>query len=211
MASVADLIVVSGPPGAGKSTVARALSGLFDPSALVSGDQFFAFIDRGFVAPWTAAAHRQNEVVVGAAAATAGRLATGGYTVVYDGVIGPWFLDTFGAATGLDSLHYAILRPPGSSAWSGSDAGRIIVSRTWKPPVTCTGNSPGPRSPVGTWWTAPATLPHWLPASSSGCKPACSADPFRARGFDPDPCLQRKWPRPEDLRLRRSRARPVAP
>jgi energy-coupling factor transporter ATP-binding protein EcfA2 len=112
MASVADLIVVSGPPGAGKSTVARALSGLFDPSALVSGDQFFAFIDQGFVAPWTAAAHHQNEVVVGAAAATAGRLATGGYTVVYDGVIGPWFLETFGAATGLASLHYAILLPP---------------------------------------------------------------------------------------------------
>jgi energy-coupling factor transporter ATP-binding protein EcfA2 len=112
MASVADLIVVTGPPGAGKSTVASVLSGLFDPSALVSGDEFFAFIDRGFVAPWTTAAYRQNEVVIGAAAAAAGRLVAGGYTVVYDGVIGPWFLETFGAATGLSSLHYAILLPP---------------------------------------------------------------------------------------------------
>jgi energy-coupling factor transporter ATP-binding protein EcfA2 len=53
MAGVADLIVVTGPPGAGKTTVTRALSGLFKPSALVAGDQFFAFIDQGYIAPWT--------------------------------------------------------------------------------------------------------------------------------------------------------------
>jgi chloramphenicol 3-O-phosphotransferase len=109
---VPDLIVVTGPPGAGKTTVARALSCLFKPSALVIGDQFFAFIDQGYIPPWTAAAHRQNEVVIEAAAAAAGRLAGGGYTVVYDGVIGPWFLETFRAATGLPFLHYAILLPP---------------------------------------------------------------------------------------------------
>lgn len=110
---MADLIVVTGPPGAGKTTVARALSALFDPSALVAGDRFFAFIDRGYLAPWTAAAHRQNEIVVqAAAAAAAGRLASGGYTVAYDGVLGPWFLETFGAATGPASLHYAVLLPP---------------------------------------------------------------------------------------------------
>ncbi|MHB8296673.1 MAG: hypothetical protein ACYDH5_19090 [Acidimicrobiales bacterium] len=39
-------------------------------------------------------------------------MATGGYTVVYDGVIGPWFLETFAKASGLASLHYLILLPP---------------------------------------------------------------------------------------------------
>lgn len=111
MGCVPDLIVVSGPPGAGKTTVARALSKRFEHSALVTGDDFFAFIDQGYVAPWTADAHRQNEVVVTAAAAAAGRLVNGGFTVVYDGVIGPWFLDTFGVATGLTFLHYLVLLP----------------------------------------------------------------------------------------------------
>lgn len=69
-------------------------------------------IDRGYVPPWTADACRQNQIVVGAAAAAAGRLALGGYTVVYDGVIGPWFRDDFGTATGLEQIHYAILLPP---------------------------------------------------------------------------------------------------
>ena len=81
MGGVSDLIVVSGPPGAGKTTAARALARLFDPSALVPGDQFFAFIEQGYIAPWTSPAHRQNEIVTEAAGAAAGRLATGGYTV----------------------------------------------------------------------------------------------------------------------------------
>jgi adenylate kinase family enzyme len=109
---VSELIVVTGPPGAGKSTVARVLVGRLQPSALVSGDDFFAMIERGYVAPWTTAARRQNEVVVGAAGAAAGRLVQGGYTTVFDGVIGPWFLETFRSATGLDRIRYALLLPP---------------------------------------------------------------------------------------------------
>lgn len=112
MDRVTNLMVVTGPPGAGKSAVARSLSKMFEPSALVAGDDFFTFIDRGYIAPWTAEADHQNQIVVGAAAAAAGRLAVGGYTVVYDGVIGPWFLQAFGAATGLAQLHYVMLLPP---------------------------------------------------------------------------------------------------
>jgi hypothetical protein len=92
--------------------VARILSGLFDPSAPISGDDFFAMIDRGYIPPWTAAAHRQNEIVVGAGATAAGCLASGGYTVVFDRVIGPWFLDAFGAATGFREIRYVLLLPP---------------------------------------------------------------------------------------------------
>lgn len=112
MARMAELIVVSGPPGAGKSTVARLLADSFERSALVPGDDFFALVRRGFVDPWRDEAHRQNEAVTRAAAAATGQLVDGGYPVVYDGVLGPWFAQLFLAATGLEALHYAVLLPP---------------------------------------------------------------------------------------------------
>lgn len=105
------LIVVTGPPGAGKSTVAQVLGDGFPRSALVRGDDFFGYVTRGWIEPWLPAAHEQNDVVLRAAASAAGRFAAGGYTVVYDGVVGPWFLPAFAAATGLDALSYVVLLP----------------------------------------------------------------------------------------------------
>lgn len=66
----------------------------------------------GAVDPWLPAARCQNEIVGRAAAAAAGAFASGGYTTVYDGVVGPWSLPAFGADTGLEQLDYVILLPP---------------------------------------------------------------------------------------------------
>jgi cytidylate kinase len=108
---MAFLVVVTGPPGAGKSTVARALADRFQRSVLVAGDTFFTFLAGGAIAPWLPAARSQNEVVVRAAAASTGRFVAGGYSTVYDGVLGPWFLADFAAEAALDHLHYVILLP----------------------------------------------------------------------------------------------------
>lgn len=106
-----SLLVVTGPPGSGKSTVARVLADVAGPSALIEGDRFFAFLARDASEPWLPESHEQNAVVVSAAAAAAGRFVTGGFFTVYDGVVGPWFLAAFGVATGLAELDYVILLP----------------------------------------------------------------------------------------------------
>jgi gluconate kinase len=108
---VTPLLVITGPPGAGKSAVARIVANRFDPSALVEGDVFFSFLARGAIPPWLPESNAQNEIVTQAAAVAAGRYASGGYTTVYDGVVGPWFLSTFVDTCGLASIDYVLLLP----------------------------------------------------------------------------------------------------
>ena len=81
------------------------------PSALIEGDQFFAFLARDATAPWLPESHEQNTVVVTAAAAATGRFAARRFFTVYDGVVGPWLLNTFALATGLTELDYVVLMP----------------------------------------------------------------------------------------------------
>ena len=126
-----EILIVTGPPGAGKSTMARALVERFDRAVLLEGDAYFQAIVRGWIAPWTPPAHDQNTVVTKAMGASAGEFARGGYAVVLEGIIGPWFLDTFVPAAGGMPVHYLIVRPTADIAMD-----RAIAAR-----------SPGPRRP----------------------------------------------------------------
>jgi cytidylate kinase len=114
-----SLLVVTGPPGAGKSTAARLLAERFEPSVLVEGDTFFGFLARGAIEPWLPESNEQNEVVTRAAAAAAGLYARGGYATIFDGMVGPWFLPTFAQATGLDHIDYVVLLPSVERCWGG--------------------------------------------------------------------------------------------
>ena len=109
---MSSLLVVTGPPGSGKSTVSAALAQRSGPSTLVEGDRFFAFLARDAIEPWLPESDEQNRVVMAAAASAAGRFAQGGFAAVFDGIVGPWFLDLFLSSTGLTDLDYVMLLPP---------------------------------------------------------------------------------------------------
>ena len=106
-----SLLVVTGPPGAGKSTVAAELANQSSSSVLVRGDDFFGFLAAGAIEPWLPESQSQNEIVTEAAARATGRFVED-YETVYDGVIGPWALPSFASACGLDTLDYLVILPP---------------------------------------------------------------------------------------------------
>ena len=109
---VGSLLVVTGPPGAGKSTVSVELANRTSPSVLVRGDDFYGFLAAGAIEPWLPGSGTQNEIVTEAAARAAGRFAED-YDTVYDGVVWPWFLPTFASVSGLATFDYSEILPSG--------------------------------------------------------------------------------------------------
>ncbi len=116
MTLAGEIVVVTGPPGAGKSTMARALVEHFDLAVLLQGDWYFERIVRGWIEPWTTPSRHQNAVVTRAIAASAREYALGGYAVVVEGIVGPWFLDTFVPAVEGVPVHYVVIRPSAETA-----------------------------------------------------------------------------------------------
>ncbi len=106
-----EILILTGTPGSGKTTTAQAITmEPGSPKVHLHADDFWAFLKYGAVAPYLPEAHEQNGIVVNVLAKAAEGYATGGYFVVVDGIIGPWFLPSFRALT--VPLHYIVLRPP---------------------------------------------------------------------------------------------------
>lgn len=106
-----EILVLTGPPGSGKTTTSRALAEEpGSPKVHLHSDDFWHFIKNGAIPPYLPEAHEQNAVVMGVLASVAEGYAKGGYFVVVDGIIGPWFLRSFKAVA--VPVHYVVLRPP---------------------------------------------------------------------------------------------------
>lgn len=107
-------IILSGPPGAGKTTLAVKLVERSPAPAAVHlhSDDFYDYIKKGFILPWLPESQAQNATVAKALAAAAIAYCDGGFDVIMDGVVGPWFIDTYveAAARAGVALHYVILR-----------------------------------------------------------------------------------------------------
>ena len=108
----APILVVSGPCGAGKSTVGGLVAASFDPSVHLRMDDFWPCVVSGWIDPNLPEAAHQNHVLGGAAAGAAMNFATGDYTVVMDGIVRPEALPMLGGAckTRAVPLHYVVLR-----------------------------------------------------------------------------------------------------
>ena len=107
------IIVVTGSPGTGKTTIASivAKESSMDKSVHMHTDDFFHYLSKGAISPHLPGSNEQNLVVIEAFLEAAKRYARGGYDVIVDGIVGPWFLEPWRTLAQEDyEVHYIVLR-----------------------------------------------------------------------------------------------------
>lgn len=107
---MSPIVIVSGCPGSGKTTLSDALARSRSQGLHLLSDLFYGFPAEP-IDPTRPESRHQNTVIMRALARSARAFAEGGYDVFLDGVVGPWFLPTLrDELTGGPSVSYLVLR-----------------------------------------------------------------------------------------------------
>ena len=107
------MVVITGSPGTGKTTTAAIVAKESDmcKSVHMHTDDFFHYLSKDAIPPHLPESNEQNFVVIEAFLAAAKRYASGGYDVIVDGIVGPWFLEPWRALARENyEVHYIVLR-----------------------------------------------------------------------------------------------------
>ena len=107
------MVIITGAPGTGKTTVSSiiATESNMKKSVHMHTDDFYHYLRKGAIPPHLSESNEQNLVVIEAFLEAAKRYVRGGYDVIVDGIIGPWFLEPWlnTVQEGYE-VHYIILR-----------------------------------------------------------------------------------------------------
>ena len=107
------IIVITGAPGTGKTTTASAVAKESDLEKSVQRqtDDFYHYLSKGARPPHFTESNEQNLVVIEAFLEAAKRYVRGGYDVIVDGIVGPWFLEPWlNIVQEHYEVHYIVLR-----------------------------------------------------------------------------------------------------
>jgi cytidylate kinase len=92
--SPGKILLVTGPPGSGKTTISVLVAGRFSRAVHLESDGFFHAIRSGYIEPWKPESHEQNDTVMAAVRDAAAAFARNGYVTIVEGIILPgWYFE----------------------------------------------------------------------------------------------------------------------
>ncbi len=107
------IVIITGAPGTGKTTTASivAKESDMDKSVNMHTDDFYHYLSKGAIPPHLPESNAQNLIVIEAFLEAAKRYVRGGYDVIVDGIVGPWFLGPWkNLVLERYEVHYIVLR-----------------------------------------------------------------------------------------------------